>query len=277
MINVTVIIPTKDTIPKINPIGKVKYLIIDDGSEKAVADELENACGNNEYVRIIHQKNKGVGASRNSGIKQADTKYIYFLDADDEFVGEDIVVELANIAETKGVKVAGGSMVEIRPDGTEFCDWQDHNRGFVFEREGYIKYTDYQFDYGFYRFVYDRQFLVDNKIFFPKLKRFQDPPFFVKALYTAQKFYAVPTVTYKYRVGTTSWTKDKVRDCAKGIFRVACFSKRYQLIKLMSITRIRLSSDFNEVINQYKFVPTLFLIKLMMKITSVTSYLHFEK
>lgn len=252
MINVTVIIPTKDTIPKIDPIGKVKYLIIDDGSDKGVADELENAYGKNEHIRIIHQKNKGVGASRNSGIKQADTKYVYFLDADDEFVGEDIVSELASIAEKKGVKVAGGSMVEIRPDGTEFCDWQDHNRGFVFEREGYIKYTDYQFDYGFYRFVYDRQFLVENKIFFPKLKRFQDPPFFVKALYTAQVFYAVPTVTYRYRVGETNWTKDKVRDLLKGILMNVIFSQCHKLNQLRDISYIRRYYDFNLAIELYR-------------------------
>lgn len=263
MINVTVIIPTKDTIPKIDPIGKVKYLIIDDGSDKGVADELENAYGKNEHIRIIHQKNKGVGASRNSGIKQADTKYVYFLDADDEFVGEDIVSELASIAEKKGVKVAGGSMVEIRPDGTEFCDWQDHNRGFVFEREGYVKYTDYQFDYGFYRFVYDRQFLVENKIFFPKLKRFQDPPFFVKALYTAQVFYAVPTVTYRYRVGSVSWNKSKAQDLLKGIRLNQKYAHKYKLRKLQHTTMARLD-DFTEIIALYKhrIIIKLFILKL---------------
>lgn len=262
MINVTVIIPTKDTIPKIDPIGKVKYLIIDDGSDKGVADELENAYGKNEHIRIIHQKNKGVGASRNSGIKQADTKYVYFLDADDEFVGEDIVSELASIAEKKGVKVAGGSMVEIRPDGTEFCDWQDHNRGFVFEREGYIKYTDYQFDYGFYRFVYDRQFLVENKIFFPKLKRFQDPPFFVKALYTAQVFYAVPTVTYRYRVGETNWAKDKAKDCLKGVLMNVRFAKRHKLKILYKISSYRLTYDYYSLIKQFKLYLALIYVTL---------------
>lgn len=263
MINVTVIIPTKDTIPKINPIGKVKYLIIDDGSDRSIADELDNAYGKNKYVKIIHQKNKGVGASRNSGIKQADTKYVYFLDADDEFVGEDIVSELASIAEKKGVKVAGGSMVEIRPDGTEFCDWQDHNRGFVFEREGYIKYTDYQFDYGFYRFVYDRQFLVDNKIFFPKLKRFQDPPFFVKALYTAQVFYAVPTVTYRYRVGSVSWNKSKAQDLLKGIRLNQKYAHKYKLRKLQHTTMARLD-DFTEIIalHKHRIIIKLFILKL---------------
>lgn len=259
---VTIIIPTYNTVPEIMPSGNAEYLIIDDGSDKEVAESIDNRYGEFENIRIIHQSNAGVANARNRGIKEAKTKYIYFLDADDEFVGEDIVVELANIAETKDVKVAGGSMVEIRPDGTEFCDWQDHNRGFVFEREGYIKYTDYQFDYGFYRFVYDRQFLVDNKIFFPKLKRFQDPPFFVKALYTAQKFYAVPTVTYRYRVGTTNWTKDKVKDCLKGVLMNVRFAKRHKLNFLYKISSYRLIYDHYSLIKQFKLYLALIYVTL---------------
>lgn len=260
---VTIIIPTYNTVPEILPSGNAEYLIIDDGSDKEVAESIDNRYGEFENIRIIHQSNAGVANARNRGIKEAKTKYIYFLDADDEFVGEDIVVELANIAETKDVKVAGGSMVEIRPDGTEFCDWQDHNRGFVFEREGYIKYTDYQFDYGFYRFVYDRQFLVDNKIFFPKLKRFQDPPFFVKALYTAQKFYAVPTVTYKYRVGSVSWNKSKAQDLLKGIRLNQKYAHKYKLRKLQHTTMARLD-DFTEIIalHKHRIIIKLFILKL---------------
>ena len=274
---VTVIIPTKSHIPNFSAQGKVNYMIVTNGSDKKTIQEINSRFGNDPNINIVHLGDIGVAKARNYGIKNAKTKYIYFLDADDEFVGEDIVLDLTERAEEKNVNIAGGSMIEIRPDGTEFSDWTDENKGFVFDREGYVKYIDYQFDYGFYRFVYNRQFLIDNKIYFPNLKRFQDPPFFVKALYAAQTFYAVPNVTYRYCVNDIVWTKKKATDCLKGILQVAFFSKKHRLIKLMVISKIRLYRDFNETINCYKFVPTIFFLKIIFKLISFIDNLCHRK
>lgn len=249
---VTIIIPTYNTVPEILPSGNAEYLIIDDGSVKEVAETIDKKYGKIKDVKIIHQKNAGVASARNRGIKESKTKHIYFFDADDEYVGEELIVKLAALAEVKNVKAVGGSMLEIRMDGSLFNDWNGVNSGFVFKQEGYIKYNDYQFDYGFYRFVYERQFLIDNNIYFPKLKRFQDPPFFVKALYTAQVFYAVPTVTYRYRVGITKWTKHKVKDCLKGILMNVRFAQRYDLKQLRDISYVRRYHDFNLAIELYR-------------------------
>ena len=164
---VTIIIPTYNTVPEILPSGNAEYLIIDDGSVKEVAETIDKKYGKIKDVKIIHQKNAGVASARNRGIKESKTKYIYFFDADDEYVGEELIVKLAALAEVKNVKAVGGSMLEIRMDGSLFNDWDGFNSGFVFKQEGYIKYNDYQFDYGFYRFVYERQFLIDNNIYFP--------------------------------------------------------------------------------------------------------------
>ncbi|MEO1429161.1 MAG: glycosyltransferase [Cyanobacteria bacterium J06633_8] len=58
-----------------------EVLIIDDGSYDNI---VEWASGvKNPRVRFLSQKNKGVSAARNLGIKKAKGKYIAFLDADD--------------------------------------------------------------------------------------------------------------------------------------------------------------------------------------------------
>lgn len=262
---VTIIIPTYNTVPEILPSGNAEYLIIDDGSVKEVAETIDKKYGKIKDVKIIHQKNAGVASARNRGIKESKTKYIYFFDADDEYVGEELIVKLAALAEVKNVKAVGGSMLEIRMDGSLFNDWDGFNSGFVFRQEGYIKYNDYQFDYGFYRFVYERQFLIDNNIYFPKLKRFQDPPFFVKALYTAQVFYAVPMVTYRYRVGITNWTKHKVKDCLKGILMNVRFARQYKLNFLFLTSYGRLE-DFATYIKKYNKKICIIIILLQIKV-----------
>jgi glycosyltransferase involved in cell wall biosynthesis len=63
--------------------ANVRIIIIDDGSNSPFArsDYLDD---NQVNVRVIRQKNKGLGSARMAGALAADTKYITFLDADDE-------------------------------------------------------------------------------------------------------------------------------------------------------------------------------------------------
>ncbi len=73
-INRSIIIPTE-------------VLFINDGSEPDYSSSLNNII--EQYLdkditkRIIYQGNKGLAGARNTGLKQAITKYIYVLDSDD--------------------------------------------------------------------------------------------------------------------------------------------------------------------------------------------------
>jgi len=60
---------------------------VDDGSTDttgAVADEL--AGHTLSCIQVIHQKNAGPAAARNTGIRAAKGEYVAFLDADDEWL-----------------------------------------------------------------------------------------------------------------------------------------------------------------------------------------------
>lgn len=66
---------------------KLEILVVDDGSTDttgAVADEL--AGHTPSCIHVIHQKNAGPAAARNTGIRAAKGEYVAFLDADDEWL-----------------------------------------------------------------------------------------------------------------------------------------------------------------------------------------------
>lgn len=73
-----------------------EVIIVDDGSTDG-AGEVIKQYENNSKVKLIYQKNAGIGAARNTGINNAVGKYIMFVDCDD-IVHSDIVEILLNKA-----------------------------------------------------------------------------------------------------------------------------------------------------------------------------------
>lgn len=60
-----------------------RLIVVDDGSTDDGPEQVRKI--NDDRISMIHQENKGPGAARNAGIAQATSKYLAFLDADDEW------------------------------------------------------------------------------------------------------------------------------------------------------------------------------------------------
>lgn len=60
-----------------------ELILIDDGSEDNSRDICDRICKVNKRIKFICQKHQGVSAARNKGIKEAEGKYLLFLDSDD--------------------------------------------------------------------------------------------------------------------------------------------------------------------------------------------------
>lgn len=101
-----------------------QLIIVDDGSTDGAADVLKKYA-DNQNVKLIFQKNAGIGAARNTGINNADGKYLMFVDCDD-IVHDDIVETLMNKAYSENYdmvmcahnlsKERNGAIYEIVPN-----------------------------------------------------------------------------------------------------------------------------------------------------------------
>lgn len=189
-----------------------ELICVDDGSTDNSLDVLKEFAEKDSRIIVITQKNQGAGVARNNALNKARGEYVGFLDADDMFPANTTLNILYNSAIKHKVSICGGSLKILREDGSFFTDFSGAGYGQRFSNEGVSLYSDYQFDYGYQRFIYKREMLVDNNIVFPKYRRFQDPPFMVKAMIVADKFYHISEPTYTYRLGhkNVNWTSDKV-------------------------------------------------------------------
>lgn len=61
-----------------------EWIIVDDGTtDKGSLDRLEKLGALDKRIKIIHQKNAGLSAARNTGINESSTDFIFPLDSDD--------------------------------------------------------------------------------------------------------------------------------------------------------------------------------------------------
>ena len=239
----------------------IEIILVDDGSTDSSLSICNEYAQKDSRIKVLKQNHKGAGAARNKGIKNSKSEFVIFLDADDYYPETDILETLYNNAKEHKVHICGGCFSYL-------CDGKITNKhentfdGYTFNENALWKYVDYQFDYGYHRFIYNLKFLKDNKIYFPDYKRFQDPPFLVKAMYKAKKFYAITKTTYLLRCGhkTINWTQDKKAGLLDGIKDNLNFAKKYKLEKLYYLTCERLNQHAYAFENKKdSMTPAIFL------------------
>ena len=206
----------------------IEVICINDGSTDGSKNVLEECAAKDARVRIFNQVNYGAGYSRNQGLKLAQGKYVAFMDPDDLYPDNRVLEDLLAKMEEHKVRACGGCMVQFFADGRRLEHYTGDNAGYEFTKEEVIDYADYQFEYGYTRFLYERSLL--SGIEFPTYLRFQDPPFFVRVLAAAGRFCALPRVTYLYRntPKTIDWKTNryrKLKDYVIGMADVAEFAK----------------------------------------------------
>ena len=63
-----------------------ELIIVDDGSKDDTPGICDTFASKDSRIRVVHKSNGGVSAARNTGLDEAQGRYITFLDADDFFV-----------------------------------------------------------------------------------------------------------------------------------------------------------------------------------------------
>ncbi len=223
-----------------------EIIVVDDGSSDLTPNIL-SLYG--DKLRVERQENAGAGAARNRGIVLSRGKYVAFTDADDRYPSPAVLESLASAANESGASVAGGSFL-LWEKGKLTSSFEGPLSGYSFREDGMVDYRDYQFDYGYHRFLYRRDLLVGRGIRFPHYPRYQDPPFMARALSEAGCFYALAMPTYLYRAEPkkVTWTQARVLGLIAGLSDELNFSREKGYEKLHRLVVDRLNGEFAPII-----------------------------
>lgn len=222
----------------------IEVICINDGSTDGSLDLLLTIQDEYPNLIVINQANMGVAHSRNVGIDRATGEFICFMDPDDMYPDNEILKILYESAKSHNLLASGGSFSSLR-DGIISNKYSGLNKKYIFENDGIVRYEDYQFDFGFQRFIFNSDMIKSNNISFPAYVRFQDPPFLTRALTAAGSFYAVSHPTYLYREAykQLSWNLVKKIDLIRGLFDNIILAEENGFNNLKELSFSRLTSD----------------------------------
>lgn len=188
---------------------ELEVVCVDDGSSDGSGDILAEYASADSRVRVLSQKNSGSGVARNLALDAARGEYFAFMDPDDYYPDDKALERLYNAARDTGCRIVGGGLRCVPENGARtekiMAVWRNFGR---IPSPGYHKYADWQAPWGFWSFIYDARTIRGNGVRFAVWRRFQDPPFFVRAMTASGGFHAIGECVYCYRVRETpiNWT-----------------------------------------------------------------------
>ncbi len=89
-----------------------EIILIDDGSPDECGKICDSYVNQHKYIQVIHQKNKGLAAVRNTGVAASKGKYISFIDSDD-YVEAGLYSHMFSIIEANNAEIACFGHVDV--------------------------------------------------------------------------------------------------------------------------------------------------------------------
>lgn len=179
-----------------------EVIIVNDGTPDGSMDIVDRFVGAHSNISVINQKNQGLSAARNAGMRIAKGDYIWVVDSDDSITKHSISEALHEIG--------------LYPDMDMFCFDLYEQRECVstpttlFTKECYSKYYGKIHDGFFYcrklptgvaqRFLFRRKFLQQNCLEFTFGIYHEDQDFLIRCYTKARHIMPLRRLWYNYNI-----------------------------------------------------------------------------
>ena len=181
-----------------------ELILVDDGSTDKSSEICDSYKAKDSRVRVIHQQNKGPSGARNTGIKVAMGKYVYFVDSDDLLHKDTLKSFVDILGNDNNYDCIMGSMSFFQ-DGTDnyIADSFNVNNEDIIGKTGKQFFTYVMSNIGYIRMgirgLYNVEFLRNNELYLPKYSYSEDQEWVIRLLIKANKIAFNSNPYYLYR------------------------------------------------------------------------------
>ena len=191
-----------------------EIILVDDGSPDRCGEICDAYAARCSHIKVIHRENGGISAARNTGIEEAQGRYIQFVDSDD-FLEPNVLKVLVEKMEHDQLDILRFNyqnvnnryeVIEPNKVSKPFVDYRDevcNGISFLTERLGFACYAC--------QFMIRRELLYGCR--FKEGVCFEDTEWAPRLLMQAARVTSTDLMVYNYlmRIGSISRNKDEAK------------------------------------------------------------------
>lgn len=186
----------------------IEVLLVDDGSPDNCPEMCDTWAEKDERIKVIHKKNGGASDARNTGIKNAQGKYLIFIDSDDYWTENDFLQNAVDILAKTNDRVLLFGYKETT------CKAEKHISNFsACDKENIISYDgDFCIKHNIltsapWNKIIEREFVTENNIFFRLNVHSEDVEWTAKLIALNDSYSIYQSNVYAYYVNENSITQ----------------------------------------------------------------------
>lgn len=183
---------------------ETEIILVDDGSQDKSGDICDAYAARYDNVQVVHQKNAGLAAARNVGIRHAKGDYLLFVDSDD-YIAKGALKEIIreSISTERKPDVVFLELKNVFPDGTEKFGGEKYDKRMINNqpKEKVLRHLSQigKFPGSSCNKMVRRGLITDHSIFFPEGLLAEDIDWILQLLEAAESFSYCDVDYYAYR------------------------------------------------------------------------------
>lgn len=192
-----------------------EIIVVNDGSideTQAVLDKLKTSITN---LKVIYQENAGLGAARNTGIKNAKGEYLWMIDGDDYLTAKAVSLIFDKIITQEDIY---GFNFNIINENKQVI--KKYKSNFIKENQSASQYylNHYEDSYTF-QYIFKKNLFLDYGIFFQPKINMQDSEILPKIIFRAKNHVYTDECIYNYVQHKNSFTNTNNTEKRLNYFR----------------------------------------------------------
>lgn len=120
--------------------SNLEIILVDDGSPDNCPSMCEEWAKKDNRIKVIHKINAGLGMARNTGIENANGKYIYFVDSDD-YIALETVEKVVKVAEKEKADIVTFGLKKVSSNGLVISEIIPKTPKLVYEGKEIVDYV----------------------------------------------------------------------------------------------------------------------------------------
>jgi len=196
-----------------------ELIVIDDVSTDHTVDVVRRIAKTDARIKLIQMEvNRGPAVARNAGVDQARGTYIGVCDSDDFYLPGALKTFARHLAEGEVDVLAGNQFRWLQETQEAKTDCGPSRIDRDVQGANLMDFPEFWTLVHYHRCVIRWEFLQENQIEYPPIRRAEDPAYLAEVYTQAASFRLIqdPTYLFHIRPRTYDWAVEEIRDGYRG-------------------------------------------------------------